>query len=311
MRETVWDGRSQLYDEFGRPVVFARPPLVTNEVVEPPPTPVRFENTKIERQNTYAPREREMMLEAPLSPAAFEGRRTSEQMVLDLAGLSPAAKQRLGQRAVLRGVVRVAAAAAALDAMKLERELSTSERDALQASISEKLAEILGVERMMLGREQGFVNRELEHTIECRHAVAGVIRTREIDWIFCPHPEDAHPDHRAATRIIEDARFDAKLTKTTLPGEPRYPSRIIHYFATHLKTIPDPSFLVDTTGLHDRKREAILAYESQFTVNPRNRAVIEWLDAQARFLGSRIGVETAEPFSVVEPLGISGLEGLI
>ena len=29
--------------------------------------------------------------------------------------------------------------------MKLERELSTSERDALQASISEKLAEILGV----------------------------------------------------------------------------------------------------------------------------------------------------------------------
>lgn len=174
-----------------------------------------------------------------------------------------------------------------------------------------RAAEILGVERMMLGREQGFVNRELEHTIECRHAVAGVIRTREIDWIFCPHPEDAHPDHRAATRIIEDARFDAKLTKTSLPGEPRYPSRIIHYFATHLKTIPDPSFLVDTTGLHDRKREAILAYESQFTVNPRNRAVIEWLDAQARFLGSRIGVETAEPFSVVEPLGITGFEGLI
>ncbi|MBQ73049.1 MAG: bacillithiol biosynthesis deacetylase BshB1, partial [Planctomycetaceae bacterium] len=81
-------------------------------------------------------------------------------------------------------------------------------------------------------------------------------------------------------------------------------------YATHLKTIPHPSFLVDTTGFHERKREAILAYESQFTSNQKNRAVIEWLDAQARFLGSRIGVETAEPFSVVEPLGVTGFDGL-
>ena len=181
----------------------------------------------------------------------------------------------------------------------------------IRARESAKAAEILGVERLMLGREQGFVNRELVHTVACRHAVASVLRTREIDWIFCPHPEDAHPDHRAATRIVEDARFDAKLTKTNLPGEPRYPSRLVHYYATHLKTIPHPSFLVDTTGFHERKREAILAYESQFTTNQKNRAVIEWLDAQARFLGSRIGVETAEPFSVVEPLGVTGFDGLI
>ena len=181
----------------------------------------------------------------------------------------------------------------------------------IRARESAKAAEILGVERMMLGRKHGFVNRQVAHSIACRHAVAGVIRTREIDWIFCPHPEDAHPDHRAATRIVEDARFDAKLTKTDIPGEPRHPSRLVHYYATHLKTIPDPSFLVDTTGFHDRKREAILAYESQFTVNERNRSVIEWLDAQACFLGSRIGVETAEPFSVIEPLGVSGFRDLI
>lgn len=181
----------------------------------------------------------------------------------------------------------------------------------IRAREAARAAEILGVERLMLGREHGFVNREVVHSIACRHAVAGVLRTREIDWIFCPHPEDAHPDHRAATRIVEDARFDAKLTKIDLPGEPRYPSRLVHYFATHLKTIPNPSFLVDTTGFHDRKRDAILAYESQFTTNVRNRAVVDWLDAQARFLGSRIGVETAEAFSVVEPLGVRGIDTLI
>lgn len=181
----------------------------------------------------------------------------------------------------------------------------------IRAREAARAAAILGVERLLLGREHGFVNREVVHSIATRHAVAGVLRTREIDWIFCPHPEDAHPDHRAATRIVEDARFDAKLTKIDLPGEPRYPSRLVHYYATHLKTIPNPSFLVDTSGFHDRKRDAILAYESQFTTNERNRAVVDWLDAQARFLGSRIGVETAEAFSVVEPLGVRGFDGLI
>ena len=35
---------------------------------------------------------------------------------------------------------------------------------------------------------------------------------------------DAHPDHVAVTRIAEDARFDAKLTKIGIPGEPWIPS---------------------------------------------------------------------------------------
>jgi LmbE family N-acetylglucosaminyl deacetylase len=68
---------------------------------------------------------------------------------------------------------------------------------------------------------------------------------------------------------------------------------------------------VDTTGFHDRKMEAILAYESQFHTHEKNRAVVAWLDAQARYLGSRIGVETAEPFSVLEPLGVREFGGLI
>ncbi|MED5508152.1 MAG: bacillithiol biosynthesis deacetylase BshB1, partial [Planctomycetota bacterium] len=112
-------------------------------------------------------------------------------------------------------------------------------------------------------------------------------------------------------RIVEDARFDAKLTRTNIPGEPRYPSRLVHYYATHLKTIPDPSFLVDTSGFHDRKREAILAYESQFVANEGNRRIVEWVDSAATYFGSRIGAERGEPFFVREPLGLTGLGELI
>ena len=176
-----------------------------------------------------------------------------------------------------------------------------------RAREAEDAARILGARRGNLG----LPNRFIEHSIEARHAVAGVIREERIDIIFTPYFLDAHPDHVATTRIVEDARFDAKLTKIDLPGEPCHPQRLIYYFCTHLKIVPQPSFVFDTTGHQARRREAILAYESQFTTNQKNRAVIEWLDAQARFLGSRIGVETAEPFSVVEPLGVTGFDGLI
>ena len=40
-------------------------------------------------------------------------------------------------------------------------------------------------------------NRFVEHTIENRHALAGVIRAWQATMIFTTFPEDAHPDHRA------------------------------------------------------------------------------------------------------------------
>jgi hypothetical protein len=125
------------------------------------------------------------------------------------------------------------------------------------------------------------------------------------------HPEDAHPDHVAGTRIVEDARFDAKLTKTDMPGEPCHPKWLFHYWATHLRTVPQPSFLVDTSAFAARKREAVLAYRSQFVVNERNRGVPDWLDAAGRYFGSRIGAAAAEPFFAREPIGLTGLQSLV
>ena len=167
-------------------------------------------------------------------------------------------------------------------------------------------ASILGVERVQLG----LPNRSIEHSLDARYRVAGVLRERKIDWIFVPHFEDAHPDHVATTRIVEDARFDAKLTKIDLPGEPHHPSRLVYYYCTHLKTVPQPSFIVDTSGMHARKRLSILAYESQFIRPENNRRIVEWIDAAGTFYGSRIGATTGEPFFVREPLGVHALDGI-
>ena len=168
-------------------------------------------------------------------------------------------------------------------------------------------ARILGAERRTLD----LPNRTLVHSVEARHRVAAVIRGFRPEVMFVPYFEDAHPDHVAGTRIVEDARFDAKLTKTDLPGEPWHAKWLFHYYATHLRIVPQPSFLVDTTGFAARKREAVLAYRSQFVVNERNRRVVEWLDAAGTYFGSRIGTETAEPFFAREPIGLAGLAGLV
>ena len=167
-------------------------------------------------------------------------------------------------------------------------------------------AEILGVKRRLLD----LPNRVLEHNIESRHLVAGVIREHQAQIVFAPYFQDAHPDHVATTRIVEDARFDAKLTKIDLPGEPIYPKWLFYYYCTHLRWVADPNFLFDITGYEDRKRDSIVAYETQFVIPQRNRRVVEWIKSANEYLGSRIGVTSAEPFYTKEPIGLTGLESL-
>lgn len=154
-------------------------------------------------------------------------------------------------------------------------------------------------------------NRSVEHTLAARHKVAGVIRRQQSEVIFCPYFEDAHPDHVATTRIVEDARFDAKLSNIDLPGEPIHPRRLIYYFCTHLKIVPAPTLLLDISGFEDTKQASIEAYRTQFVLPEKNAKVVTWVRQQNAFMGSRIGVDSAEPFFLKEPLGLGGIAGVL
>lgn len=158
-----------------------------------------------------------------------------------------------------------------------------------------------------------FPNRTFVHSIEGRHKIAGVIRTHKPRWLFVPYMPDAHPDHVAATRTIEDARFDAKLTKTDLPGEPHYPERVIYYFATHLRVHSTVTFCVDVSSVYARKVRSLEAYQSQFYVNRGEQAgaVVEMLRIRDAYFGSRIGRPYAEPFFLNEPLGLRALREIV
>jgi N-acetylglucosamine malate deacetylase 1 len=174
-----------------------------------------------------------------------------------------------------------------------------------RARESAAAAQVLGVERTLIG----LPNRNVTHSIEARHMVAAVIRQHRADWLFVPYPIDAHPDHVATSRICEDARFDAKLTKTDIPGDPCYPKRIIYYFCTHLRMNFTPNFCIDISDVIDRKIDAVKCYESQFVGN--SAYVPEMVRTITAYFGSRIGTQYAEPFYTHELLGFSGLDQLV
>ncbi|MFM2092904.1 MAG: Mycothiol S-conjugate amidase [Planctomycetota bacterium] len=159
----------------------------------------------------------------------------------------------------------------------------------------------------------GLKNRALEASLEARAKLAEVIRRHKPQWLMAPFWEDAHPDHVAATALIEAARFWAKLTKTDLAGEPHHPQRIYYYYCVHLKLAPQPAFVLDISDCWEQKRAAIACFQSQF-VTGRSAEPPTFLDRlrdEAAYWGKSIGTRYGEPWASREPLGLSGMSELV
>lgn len=157
----------------------------------------------------------------------------------------------------------------------------------------------------------GLPNRRLRASLAARAAVAGVIRRVRPRWLFAPHWIDAHPDHVAATRLVEAARFWAKLTKCDLPGEPWHPERIYHYACVHLRTVSRPAFIVDITATWETKHRSLACYASQFVRASDPPGVLERVAAADAWWGGLIGTRYGEPFWSREPLGLRGFGDLL
>ncbi len=158
----------------------------------------------------------------------------------------------------------------------------------------------------------GLPNRWLEVSIPNRKLVAAVIRRHRPKVLFIPFRLDAHPDHLAVHELAIRARFDAKLTKTDIPGEPWYPPRVVQFYCTHLMVNIQPTFVIDTSDHIEAKRSAIDAYQSQFYVGRDRPGSVPDLVARIdAYFGSRIGRRAAEPFYTDEPIAVSDLDTLV
>lgn len=159
----------------------------------------------------------------------------------------------------------------------------------------------------------GLPNRSLEPNLRARATIAGFIRSLKPRWLFAPYWEDAHPDHVAATQLVEAARFWAKLSKTDMPGDPHHPERLFYYYCIHLRLAVQPSFIVDISDQWDAKLASILAYESQFITGRDSTppTLVDRFRDDAAHWGRLINRRYGEPFATREPLALQSLRDLV
>ena len=166
----------------------------------------------------------------------------------------------------------------------------------------------------------GLPNRSLVADLDARRLVASAIRQLRPRVLITHYWEDAHPDHVAASALVEAARFWAKLTKTDMPAPPHYPAKILYFPSMHLPMHLKPSFVLDVTSCHERKLEALRCYHSQFIAGrviptpatPGVRSsIFDDLRDRARYWGWTVGVLYGEPFLCREEIGVRDLQQLL
>ncbi len=177
---------------------------------------------------------------------------------------------------------------------------------------AEETARATGLLQLDWRANLGLPNRSLEPTLEARRELAIVIRQQRPTWLLAPYWVDAHPDHVAATELIEAARFWAKLSKTDMPGEPHHPSRIYYYYCIHLRAVIHPSFVLDISRHWPQKKAAMAAYHSQFVAGREHQdpSLLDQFEIDAAYWGKQIGAQYGEPFASREPIGLRGLQDL-
>jgi bacillithiol biosynthesis deacetylase BshB1 len=180
----------------------------------------------------------------------------------------------------------------------------------IRARETQKATEVLNLS----WRENlGLPNRSLQNTLEARRQLAGVFRVTKPKILLAPYWEDVHPDHVAASRLTDDARFWAKLSRSDLLGDPYWPPKIFYYWSIHLRIHPKPAFVMDISDFIEGKMEAIRSYESQ-VLTGRSTAFPTGLDDirdRARYWGWSIGTAYAEPFASREELGLRDVRVLV
>jgi len=133
-----------------------------------------------------------------------------------------------------------------------------------------------------------------------------IIRQYEPKFVFAPYFNDRHPDHIDTSTLVKEAVFSSGLIKIiTRHKNIRQiacrPKKIFYYMQTYTF---DPTFIVDISGYHEIKMEAIKAYSTQFDDSKNKEPqtfisrpeFINYIESRALFYGFQIGKQYGEPF---------------
>src|SRR3984957_17306231 len=168
---------------------------------------------------------------------------------------------------------------------------------------SAKAAKIL---RAAVRQNLGLPDAKLHICEEYKVAIAEVIRELQPHTVILPYWEGRHPDHYTTATLGFEGCFIAGLKNYALAGEAFRPFKIL-YAAAYATVLP--TFAVDISKHYDRRRQAILAYGSQFRPPTKDRKskvhiplddLEDRMSISSRYYGRMIGVKYAEGFVVKE-----------
>ncbi len=185
-------------------------------------------------------------------------------------------------------------------------ELGSRGSAALRTEEAHAAARLLGAAfRIQLDLPDGF----FEYSRDSLLQIIRVIRRHRPRIVLCNAPNDRHPDHGKAARLVADACFYSGLVKIeTLDNcgaiqEPWRPQSVFHYIQDRHLT---PDFIVDITPYFERKMQAIRAFRSQFYDPERlnegpqtpisGKDFLDFMEAKARVFGRSAHVRYAEGF---------------
>lgn len=170
---------------------------------------------------------------------------------------------------------------------------------------SQRASDIIGLE---VRENLGLPDTLLESSRANQKKIIQAIRKYRPHICLVGAPEDRHPDHGNGTRLALDAIFYSGLAKIETAGskgkpqERWRPSHILHY----MQDRPfEPDIVFDISETFEVKKEAILAFETQFNVsNPEDEPetyisgeeFFKGIEARARHFGHLIGATYGEPF---------------
>ena len=180
----------------------------------------------------------------------------------------------------------------------------------LREEETRKATKILGIKNRICLE---MPNRYLQATLENRRKLAEVIRLNQPDLLFGPAMPDYHPDHIEATKLVRNARFEAKFHKTAMAGIPHWTPRQYGYYSTHTLSYDRPSFIVDVTDFWDKKIKAVQAYQSQIKSisSTKSASLLEEVEVVCRYFGQCAGIKYGEPFVSYEPIRVKKIEFLV
>ena len=179
-------------------------------------------------------------------------------------------------------------------------------------------ARIMGIhQRVNLGFRDVFFVHDERHILK----IVETIRRFQPEIVIANAPNDRHPDHGRASKMVDEACFLSGLRRITMNFEgedlkPWRPKTIYHYIQDQYL---DPDFIVDVTGLEEDKMTALKAFKSQFfdpdskePVTPISRKdFFDVILGQMKVMGRSIGVAYGEGFIAHRHVGVNCLTDLV